>query len=91
MFALKNHITNGCQTPLIIFVNKIKKASFLQRELLSMGITVESIHAERSQEQRDKIVRAFREGKLPFLICSELFGRGIDFKAVNQGMDILLN
>lgn len=63
----------------------------MQRELLSMGITVESIHAERSQEQRDKIVRAFREGKLPFLICSELMGRGIDFKAVNQGMNTLLN
>lgn len=84
LFALKSHISSGCQTPLIIFVNKIKKASFLQRELLSMGIMVECIHADRSQEQRDKIVRAFREGTIPFLICTELMGRGIDFKAVNQ-------
>lgn len=91
LFALKSHISSGCQTPLIIFVNKIKKASFLQRELLSMGIMVECIHADRSQEQRDKIVRAFREGTIPFLICTELMGRGIDFKAVNQGMIVSLS
>lgn len=50
-----------------------------------MGITAATIHAERSQEQRDKLVRAFREGTIPILICTELMGRGVDFKAVNQG------
>ena len=53
-----------------------------------MGIIVDTIHADRSQEQRDKVVRAFREGTIPFLICTELMGRGIDFKAVNQGAQI---
>lgn len=67
----------------MIFVNKINKANFLQRELLSMNLNAEAIHSDRSQEYRDKIVRAFREGKILFLICTELMGRGIDFKAVN--------
>lgn len=76
-------IASGCQTPALIFVNKVNKANFLQRELESLGINADTIHAERSQEYRDKIVRNFREGKILFLICTELMGRGVDFKAVN--------
>lgn len=33
--------------------------------------------------QRDNVVKAFREGKIWVLICTELMGRGIDFKGVN--------
>ena len=83
LFALKDIIANGCQTPVIIFVSSIKKANFLQMKLLSMNITVDAIHSDRNQKYRDKIVRDFREGKIMFLICTELMARGIDFKAIN--------
>lgn len=33
--------------------------------------------------QRDNVVRSFREGKIWVLICTELMGRGIDFKGIN--------
>ncbi|CAG2066489.1 unnamed protein product, partial [Timema podura] len=32
---------------------------------------------------RDNVVRSFREGRIWVLICTELMGRGIDFKGVN--------
>lgn len=83
LFALKEIIEKGCNTPVLIFVNTLKKANYLQRELESMRISVQTIHSGRSQETRDKIVREFRSGKILFLICTELMGRGIDFKAVN--------
>lgn len=41
------------------------------------------IHANRTQQQRDDVVKAFREGKVWVLICTELIGRGIDFLGVN--------
>jgi ATP-dependent RNA helicase DDX52/ROK1 len=41
------------------------------------------IHSERSQLQRDSTVKAFRAGRVWILICTELMGRGIDFKGVN--------
>lgn len=41
------------------------------------------IHADRTQQQRDDVVKAFREGKVWVLICTELIGRGIDFLGVN--------
>lgn len=33
--------------------------------------------------QRDNVIRSFREGKIWVLICTELMGRGVDFKGVN--------
>jgi superfamily II DNA/RNA helicase len=33
--------------------------------------------------KRDNTIRAFRQGKIWVLICTELMGRGIDFKGVN--------
>ncbi len=37
----------------------------------------------RSEQQRENTVRAFRSGGIWVLICTELMGRGIDFKGVN--------
>lgn len=47
------------------------------------GINIDVIHADRTQQERDNIVKGFREGKIWVLICTELIGRGIDFKGVN--------
>lgn len=47
------------------------------------AINVDVIHADRTQQQRDDVVKAFREGKVWVLICTELIGRGIDFLGVN--------
>ena len=33
--------------------------------------------------QRDNTVRSFMEGKVWVLVCTELMGRGIDFKGIN--------
>lgn len=41
------------------------------------------VHADRTQQQRDDVIKSFREGKVWVLICTELIGRGIDFLGVN--------
>lgn len=69
---------------------KINSVNFLQdraqqlySELIYDAINVDVIHADRTQQQRDNVVKAFREGKVWVLICTELIGRGIDFLGVN--------
>lgn len=52
-------------------------------ELIYDAINVDVVHADRTQQQRDDVVKAFREGKVWVLICTELIGRGIDFLGVN--------
>ena len=44
-----------------------------------VGVT----HSGRSEQQRENTVRAFRAGGIWVLICTELLGRGIDFKGVS--------
>lgn len=59
------------------------RAQQLYSELIYDAINVDVIHADRTQQQRDDVVKSFREGKVWVLICTELIGRGIDFLGVN--------
>lgn len=68
---------------MLVFVQTKERAKELYTELVYEGINVDVIHAERSQLQRDNVVKSFRSGQIWVLICTELMGRGIDFKGVN--------
>ena len=71
----------GLTPPVLVFVQTKDRAQELFKELLYDSIHVDVIHSDRSQEQRENTVRAFRSGGIWVLICTELMGRGIDFKA----------
>ncbi|XP_043462282.1 probable ATP-dependent RNA helicase DDX52 [Leptopilina heterotoma] len=83
LMALRNIIQKGITPPVLIFVQSKDRAQELFNELIYDGINVDVIHADRTQTQRDNVVRCFREGKIWFLVCTELMSRGIDFKGVS--------
>ncbi|XP_055843283.1 DEAD box protein 52 homolog [Episyrphus balteatus] len=83
LIAIRDLVREGLKPPVLIFVQSKDRAKQLFEELLYDGINVDVIHADRTQQQRDNVVRAFREGHIWVLICTELMGRGIDFKGVN--------
>uniref|UniRef100_A0A1B0GNH3 RNA helicase n=1 Tax=Phlebotomus papatasi TaxID=29031 RepID=A0A1B0GNH3_PHLPP len=83
LLAVRDLVKQGLQPPVLIFVQSKERAQQLLSELLYDGINVEAIHADRTQNERDSVVRGFREGKIWVLICTELMSRGIDFKGVN--------
>ncbi|CAK9802489.1 Probable ATP-dependent RNA helicase DDX52 [Anthophora plagiata] len=83
LVALRNTIQKGVLPPVLIFVQSKERAQELFKELIYDGINVDVIHADRTQAQRDNVIRCFREGKIWVLICTELMARGIDFKGVN--------
>ncbi|GAB0099135.1 RNA helicase [Sergentomyia squamirostris] len=83
LLAVRDLIKEGLQPPVLVFVQSKERAQQLLAELLYDGINVEAIHADRNQNERDVVVREFREGKIWVLICTELMSRGIDFKGVN--------
>lgn len=83
LLAVRDIVRKGLQPPVLVFVQSKDRAQQLYSELLYDGINVDVIHADRTQQQRDNVVRAFREGQIWILICTELMGRGIDFKGVN--------
>lgn len=83
LVAFRDLVRKGLQPPVLVFVQTKERAGELFKELLYDGIHVDVIHSERSEQQRENTVRAFRSGGVWVLICTELMGRGIDFKGVN--------
>ncbi|EDQ85958.1 uncharacterized protein MONBRDRAFT_33989 [Monosiga brevicollis MX1] len=83
MTAIRQMLQTGLQPPVLIFVQSKSRAQQLFEELVYENVNVDVIHADRTQQQRDEVVKRFREGQVWVLICTDLMGRGVDFKAVN--------
>ncbi|XP_053682674.1 probable ATP-dependent RNA helicase DDX52 [Sabethes cyaneus] len=83
LLAFREMVHQGLNPPVLVFVQSKDRAQQLFTELIYDGLNVDVIHADRSQKERDNVVRSFREGKIWILICTELMSRGIDFKGVN--------
>ncbi|CAL4242277.1 unnamed protein product, partial [Meganyctiphanes norvegica] len=83
LIALRDFIRKGYEPPVLIFVQTKERAKELFKELIYDNLMVDVIHADRTQTQRDNVVKAFRERKIWILISTELMARGIDFKGVN--------
>lgn len=84
LLAMRQLIAEGLRPPVLVFLQSKDRAKELFHELVYDGINVDVIHAERTQEQRDAVIRKFRAGEIWVLICTDLMARGIDFKGVNM-------
>ena len=85
LLAVRQMVRGGdLAPPVLVFLDTVDRARDLMRELVYDGINVDVIHSERTQAQRDNVVKAFRAGKLWVLIATELVARGMDFKGVNM-------
>ncbi|KAI3683834.1 hypothetical protein L1987_84349 [Smallanthus sonchifolius] len=67
----------------IIFVRTKKSAGMLHEALVKYGYQVTTIHGTLAREDRDKIVKEFREGLTHVLISTDLLARGFDQSKVN--------
>jgi ATP-dependent RNA helicase DDX52/ROK1 len=84
MVALRQLIQAGeIVPPTLVFTQSKERCKELYAELVYEGVRVDCIHAERTQAQRDLTVQKFRSGEVWVLVCTDLMGRGIDFKGVN--------
>lgn len=53
---------------MLVFVQSIERAKELFHELIYDGLNVDVIHSERTQAQRDNVVKCFRSGKVQMSI-----------------------
>lgn len=71
----------------IIFTSTKKGTDELQRLLKKEGIKAQSIHGDRSQDERNKALSAFKNGQVPVIVATDVLARGIDIK----GVSIIIN
>ena len=62
----------------IIFCRTRHEVDELTETLNSRGYRSEAIHGGLSQEQRDRVMRRFREGGLDLLVATDVAARGLD-------------
>merc|ERR1719378_695713 len=83
LFSFRQAVQDGSvEPPALIFVQSKERAKQLFSELVYDGIFVDAVHADRTKQQRDNTIKAFRAGKIWMLICTDLMARGVDFKGV---------
>ncbi|MDR3063869.1 MAG: DEAD/DEAH box helicase [Methanobrevibacter sp.] len=62
----------------LVFCNTKRRVDRLTRDLKARGFSVEGIHGDMSQNQRDKVMNKFRKDKIEILVATDVAARGID-------------
>jgi ATP-dependent RNA helicase DDX3X len=69
----------------LVFVQKKKTATWLCDCLRNAyGVSIEEIHGDRSQAQRENALKMFRDGNIRILIATDVAARGLDVPAVTH-------
>jgi len=68
----------------LIFIEKKHGAAKLVDQLAKRGIEADSIHGDRSQAMREKILTDFKSGKLKYLVATGVAARGIDIGELSR-------
>jgi len=68
----------------LVFTRTKHGADKVVRALNKGGIAAEAIHGNKSQGQRERVLAAFRSGKLRTLIATDIAARGIDVDGVSH-------
>ncbi len=64
----------------IIFVKTKLGAQKLADELQEEGFSVKALEGDMQQKEREKVMRAFKNGSLQYLVSTDVSARGIDVK-----------
>lgn len=66
----------------IVFVAKKVSCNDLANRLWDDGFAVDSLHGDRPQWERTRVMQAFKSGQLRMLIATDVAARGLDVKDV---------
>ena len=75
---LKNHYQR-----VMIFCNTKYTTAMLANQLADLNFSVDCLHGDLSQAERNKIMATFREGNLAVLVATDVAARGIDVSEVD--------
>ncbi|MBO9395578.1 DEAD/DEAH box helicase [Shimia sp. R9_2] len=67
----------------LIFSRTKHGAERMMKQLVSDGFNAASIHGNKSQGQRDRAIKAFRDGEITVLVATDVAARGIDIPVIS--------
>jgi len=67
---------------ILIFASTKRGGDDLTREMRTDGWPALCMHGDKKQEERDWVLKEFKEGKSPILVATDVASRGIDVKDI---------
>ena len=68
----------------LIFTRTKHGADKVVKSLVRAGIAAEAIHGNKSQNQRERVLAAFRSGEIRTLVATDIAARGIDVDGISH-------
>ena len=68
----------------LIFTRTKHGADKVVRGLIQAGIAADAIHGNKSQNQRERVLAAFRKGATRILVATDIAARGIDVDGISH-------
>src|SRR5437763_5589868 len=68
----------------IVFVRTKIRCDQLYRKLRDKGLNVRALHGDMSQGSRDGVMLAFKGGRVPILVATDVAARGLDISTVTH-------
>ncbi|MCZ2328624.1 DEAD/DEAH box helicase [Bartonella sp. F02] len=82
--ALSKLLTNPALTSVIVFTRTKHGADAVSHYLEKTGYSVATIHGNKSQNARQRALKAFREGAVRVLVATDIAARGIDVPGISH-------
>merc|ERR1711920_730867 len=67
---------------ILIFAQTKRDGDDLTREMRTDGFPALCIHGDKKQEEREWVLKEFKEGKSPILVATDVASRGLDVKDI---------
>ncbi len=68
----------------LVFSRTKHGAERLKKQLVAEGINAASIHGNKSQGQRERAIKAFRDGTIDVMVATDVAARGIDIPGITH-------
>jgi ATP-dependent RNA helicase RhlE len=81
-FFLERMIKQNSESKILVFVRTQVRAERVQLAMERVGVKTEIIHGGKEQNDRLRVLTAFKEGKTKVLITTDVSARGIDIPNV---------
>lgn len=81
-FEKMKYILKEYLPSIIIFVNSKYSTSEVYKFCIRNNHRTCEIHGDKSQDQRESLLKDFKKGVYDILVCTSLVGRGIDFSNI---------
>jgi superfamily II DNA/RNA helicase len=76
--ALHDILNDQAVTKAIIFDDTQRSVERLSKELVARGFSADAIHGGKSQGQRQRSLRKFKDNEVTILVATDVAARGID-------------